>query len=123
MTTTEVREVFGTLRPALSDLVRGAPQVDASFLHGEFDPERQRSFGEAVLSTLGFDPGVWRLDPTAHPFCTSFSNRDVRLTTRYSEHDLESIWSTMHEAGHGLYAAGIADSLQRSPLAGAPSLG
>lgn len=123
MTTTEVREVFATLRPVLTELVREAPQVEAGFLRGEFDPERQRSFGEAVLATLGLDPGVWRLDPTAHPFCTSFSNRDVRLTTRYGEHDLESIWSTMHEAGHGLYAAGIADSLQRTPLAGAPSFG
>jgi carboxypeptidase Taq len=123
MTTTEVREVFGTLRPALKELIREAPQIDAAFLYGDFDPERQRSFGEAVLATLGLEPGAWRLDPTAHPFCTSFSNRDVRLTTRYSEHNLESIWSTMHEAGHGLYAAGIADSLQRTPLAGAPSLG
>ena len=33
------------------------------------------------------------------------------------------MWSTLHEAGHGLYAHGIADSLQRTPLAGAPSLG
>jgi carboxypeptidase Taq len=29
----------------------------------------------------------------------------------------------MHEAGHGLYAHGIADSLQRTSLAGSPSLG
>ncbi|HJU46485.1 MAG TPA: carboxypeptidase M32 [Gaiellaceae bacterium] len=123
MTTTEVREVFAILRPALTELVREAPKVDAAFLDGTFDVERQRSFGEAVLATLGLDPGVWRLDPTAHPFCTSFSNRDVRLTTRYDERNLESIWSTMHEAGHGLYAAGIADGLQRTPLAGAPSFG
>ncbi len=72
---------------------------------------------------MGFDDDAWRLDPTAHPFCTSFSNRDVRLTTRYRPDDLESVWSTLHEAGHGLYAHGIADSLLRSPLGGAPSLG
>ena len=76
-----------------------------------------------VLATLGFEDGAWRLDPTAHPFCTSFSNRDVRLTTRYRPDDLESVWSTLHEAGHGLYAHGIADSLMRTPLGGAPSLG
>jgi carboxypeptidase Taq len=76
-----------------------------------------------VLATLGFEDGSWRLDPTAHPFCTSFSNRDVRLTTRYQPDDLESIWSTLHEAGHGLYAHGIAGSLLRTPLGGAPSLG
>ena len=75
-----------------------------------------------VVATLGFEEGAWRLDPTAHPFCTSFSNRDVRLTTRYRPDDLESVWSTLHEAGHGLYAHGIADALMRTPLGGAPSL-
>jgi carboxypeptidase Taq len=123
MLTTEVRDVFAALRPALTELVASAPQVDASFLHGDFPPVEQRAFAERVLATLGFDDGAWRLDPTAHPFCTSFSNRDVRLTTRYQPNDLESVWSTLHEAGHGLYAHGIADGLLRTPLGGAPSLG
>ena len=123
MLTTEVREVFAVLRPALTELVASAPEIDASFLHGDFAADDQRAFAERVLETLGFDDGAWRLDPTAHPFCTSFSNRDVRLTTRYHPDDLESVWSTLHEAGHGLYAHGIADSLLRSPLGGAPSLG
>jgi carboxypeptidase Taq len=123
MTTTEVAGVFAVIAPALRDLVAAAPEVDAGFLHQPFDDADQRAFAERVLETLGFEEGSWRLDPTAHPFCTSFSNRDVRLTTRYNDTDLESIWSTLHEAGHGLYAHGIADALQRSPLAGAPSLG
>ena len=123
MQTSEVTDVFSVLRPALTELVASAPTVDASFLHGSFAPDAQRAFAERVLATLGFEDGSWRLDPTAHPFCTSFSNRDVRLTTRYRPDDLESVWSTLHEAGHGLYAHGIADSLMRTPLAGAPSLG
>jgi carboxypeptidase Taq len=123
MLTTEVRDVFAVLRPRLTELVAAAPEVDASFLRGEFPPDDQRAFAERVLATLGFEDGSWRLDPTAHPFCTSFSNRDVRLTTRYQPDDLESIWSTLHEAGHGLYAHGIAGSLLRTPLGGAPSLG
>ena len=123
MTTAEVREVFGVLAPALAELVARAPTVDASFLHGDFAADAQRAFAELVIPTLGLEAGAWRLDPTAHPFCSSFSNRDVRLTTRYREHDLESVWSTLHEAGHGLYAHGIAPTLQRTPLANAPSLG
>jgi carboxypeptidase Taq len=123
MLTTEIRDVFATLRPALTELLAAAPEVDASFLAGDFEPDAQRAFAERILATMGFQDGSWRLDPTAHPFCTSFSNRDVRLTTRYQPDDLESIWSTLHEAGHGLYAHGIADSLLRSPLGGAPSLG
>jgi carboxypeptidase Taq len=123
MLTTEVAEVFARLRPALSELIASAPAVESSFLHGVFPIERQRAFADRVLAKLGFAEGAWRLDPTVHPFCTSFSNRDVRLTTRYRESDLESVWSTLHEAGHGLYAHGIADALLRTPLAGAPSLG
>jgi carboxypeptidase Taq len=123
MQTSEVRDVFATLRPALTELVAAAPEVDASFLEGDFPPDAQRAFAERVVSTLGFEEGAWRLDPTAHPFCTSFTNRDIRLTTRYRPYHLEAVWSTLHEAGHGLYGHGIADSLLRSPLGGAPSLG
>jgi carboxypeptidase Taq len=123
MTAAEVTGVFATLRPALTELVAAAPDIDASFLHGSFPADRQVAFAEQVLPTLGFEEGAWRLDPTAHPFCTSFSNRDVRLTTRYRDDDLESVWSVLHEAGHGLYAHGIASSLLRTPLASSPSLG
>ncbi|TML48568.1 MAG: carboxypeptidase M32 [Actinobacteria bacterium] len=123
MTTTEVAEIFDTVRPVLSELVRDAPEIDASFFDVHFDADRQREFAERLIETLGFERGSWRLDPTVHPFCTSFSNRDVRLTTRYLDQGLDSVWSTMHESGHGLYAHGIAASLERTPLAFSPSLG
>jgi carboxypeptidase Taq len=123
MKTHEVKAVFDVLRPALTELVAAAPEVDASFLTGDFPVEDQRAFAEEVLPTLGFEDGAMRLDPTVHPFCTSFSHRDVRLTTRYHSDDLESIWSTLHEAGHGLYAHGNDPALGRTPLGGAPSLG
>jgi len=123
MKTTEVAEVFDTIKPALSDLVREAPEVDSSFLEEPYPAELQRAFGERILATVGFERGAWRLDPTVHPFCTSFSNRDVRLTTRYDKAGFHSLWSTMHEAGHGLYAHGIASSLERTPLANSPSFG
>jgi carboxypeptidase Taq len=123
MKTTEVAEVFDTIKPVLSELVKQAPKVDATFFDVPYDPSLQRDFAERVLETLGFESGSWRLDTTVHPFCTSFSTRDVRLTTRYHPTGLESIWSTMHEAGHGLYAHGLATSLERTPLANAPSLG
>ena len=123
MTTTEVAEVFGEIRPVLAELVREAPRVDAAFLEQAFPADRQEDFAKRVLSTFGFEEGSYRLDPTAHPFCTSFSTRDVRMTTRYNDTGLHSLWSTMHEGGHAHYAHGIAQSLERTPLAAAPSLG
>ena len=47
MLTTEVREVFAVLRPALTELVASAPEVDASFLHGDFPPDEQRALRRA----------------------------------------------------------------------------
>jgi carboxypeptidase Taq len=124
MLTSEVAQVFGAVRPVLVELVREAPPVDASFLEEQsFQADRQEEFAKRVLATLGLEEGSYRLDPTVHPFCTSFSNRDVRMTTRYNEMGLGSFWGTLHEAGHGHYAHGIAPSLERTPLAGSPSLG
>ena len=122
MKTSEVTEVFGTIRPVLAELMREAPRVDSSFLHQSFPADAQESFYKRILATLGLEEGSYRLDPTVHPFCTSFSRRDVRMTTRY-ESGLDGLWSTMHEAGHGHYAHGIAPSLERTPLATSPSLG
>jgi carboxypeptidase Taq len=122
MLTSEVAEIFGAIRPVLSDLVKQAPEIDASFLEQPFPVQAQVAFFERILGTFGFEEGSYRLDPTVHPFCTSFSRRDVRMTTRY-ESGLDGLWSTMHEAGHGLYAHGIAPSLERTPLATSPSLG
>ncbi|MDQ3671130.1 MAG: carboxypeptidase M32 [Actinomycetota bacterium] len=123
MKSTDVADVFDTIRPVLAELVREAAEVDASFLDVPYAPELQRDFALRVLETTGFENGSWRLDPTVHPFCTSFSTRDVRLTTRYHPTGLDSFWSTMHEAGHGQYAHGIAASLERTPLANSPSFG
>ena len=122
MLTSEVADVFATIRPVLSELVREAPRVDASFLRLSYPVDAQVGFYERILATLGLEEGSYRLDPTVHPFCTSFSRRDVRMTTRF-ESGLDGLWSTMHEAGHGHYAHGIAPSLERTPLAGSPSLG
>ena len=84
MLTTEVREVFAVLRAgAHRDRrlgTRGRRLVPPRAISRR---TTQRAFAERVVATLGFESGAWRLDPTAHPFCTSFSNRDVRLTTRY----------------------------------------
>ena len=62
MTTSEVREVFAVLRPALTELVAEAPTVDASFLHGDFPIDEQRAFAERVVGSLGLKEGAWRLD-------------------------------------------------------------
>src|SRR5207248_9676120 len=70
------------------------------------------------------EPERWRLDAAVHPFATSFGRDDVRLTTRWDlAYFPAALYGAMHECGHGLYEAGIAGGLQRTPLGHAESLG
>ena len=75
MTTTEVAEVFDVIRPALQEIVRGAPQIDASFLEVPFDHDRQRELANRMIATVGLEDDAWRLDTSAHPFCISFARQ------------------------------------------------
>jgi carboxypeptidase Taq len=124
MTTAEVKEVFDVLAPELAAIVResGEP-ADDSFLEGDFPVETQREFLDGVLRDFGFEEGTFRLDPTVHPFATSFSRTDIRMTTRYKPTNLRALWAGMHEAGHGLTYQGTEPSLARTPLYGNASLG
>ena len=64
----------------------------------------------------------WRLDPTVHPFATA-RDQDIRMTTRYFEDNLDGLFATMHECGHGLYEHQVDRALERTPLARGASLG
>jgi carboxypeptidase Taq len=122
MKTAEVQTVFDVVGPALAALVRDAEEVDDSFLSGDFPVASQQEFASGILRDFGFADGTYRLDPTVHPFAIWFSGADIRMTTRYSADNLQALWSTMHEAGHGLTFQGIDEALRRSPLDNLPSL-
>ncbi|RME47662.1 MAG: carboxypeptidase M32 [Caldilineae bacterium] len=127
MKSSQVEAIFNQVRDATVPLVqaimeRGRP-VDNTILHQAYDPQKQWDFGVAVIKDYGFDFQRGRQDKSAHPFTTSFSTNDVRLTTRIMEHYLPAaLFGTLHEAGHGLYEQGFAESLNRTGLDEAASL-
>lgn len=128
MKTAEVASLFRELRaqlvPLIAEIARNGDAVDAAPLHGSFEPARQRQLVRGVLERLGWSPDGWRLDEAAHPFATSFGPTDVRLTTRYdSGYVGMALYGAIHEMGHGLYEAGVAPALARTPLAEGASLG
>ena len=120
MTASSVRAVFSELREHLVPLVQqitSRPPVDDSCLFGPFGVAEQLAFSEEVVRRFGYDFQRGRQDLTAHPFMTKFSWGDVRITTRVKENDLrDPLFSTLHEAGHGLYEQGIARELEDTPL-------
>ena len=64
-------------------------------------------FGVDVITKFGYDWSRGRQDKAPHPFETTFSVNDVRITTRFEEDNpLATLFSTMHEAGHAMYEQG-----------------
>jgi carboxypeptidase Taq len=128
MKTAEVNRVFGELKAELVPLVKAiagrVEAVDDSCLQQDFDESAQWDFGMIPLQAIGFDLERGRQDKSVHPFTTTFSINDVRITTRVQK-DLfpSSLFSTLHEGGHALYEQNSAPELEGTLLAGGTSLG
>ncbi|MGH3066197.1 MAG: carboxypeptidase M32 [Gaiellaceae bacterium] len=117
MTTEEVRTVFDVLEPELRALVAAhATDDEDDFMRGPFPLEGQTALSRELIERFGATWDQFRLDTTVHPFETTFGLGDIRLTTRYAEEDLLSLFTAMHECGHGLYEWGVSPSLERTPL-------
>ena len=124
MRTAEVRRIFADLKAELVPLIASAQERDGDGpLAGEFDVEAQRLLSHEVVELFGFREGAWRLDPTTHPFASGGGVDDIRITTHYEPGDLESLFATMHEYGHGLYEHQVDSALDRTPLGSGVSLG
>lgn len=124
--TAEVQAIFNKLRPqqvALIKSITDSPQVEDSFLHLDYDEQKQWDFGVKVITHFGYDWKRGRQDKAAHPFTTHFGTGDVRITTRTYRNNMTSgLFSTMHEAGHALYEMGVDPSFDRTPLGHGASL-
>jgi carboxypeptidase Taq len=123
--TAEVRAVFEELKPPLVALIAEIRdrEVDDSFLTADFPVERQVAMAHEVVELFGHRPDSWRIDPTEHPFASGPGRNDVRITTHYHDDNLHSLFSTMHEYGHGLYSHQQPEHLERLPTGGPCSLG
>lgn len=126
MKTAEVQEIFNNLRPKQVDLIKkisSAKQVKDDFLKKKYNEKKVWDFGEAIITKFGYDWSRGRQDKAPHPFETSFSVNDVRITNRFeSNNPLSTLFSAMHEAGHAMYEQGVNPAYERTPLANGTSL-
>ena len=109
--TANLNVLFSDVRLQLVEFVKriaAMPQNDDSFLHTNYDKQKQWDFGISLLKQMGYDFDAGRQDISSHPFTTNFGPLDVRVTTRVAENNLESmVWSCIHEGGHALYEQGL----------------
>ncbi len=127
MKAADIRKLFGELRAQLVPIVKAITsqaEADDSPLHMGYPEDEQLAFGISVAKDYGLDLNRSRQDKTHHPFCTTFSIGDVRITTRVKEEDLgDALFSTLHETGHALYELGVNPALEATPLMGGTSSG
>ncbi len=118
---------FGRLKrelvPFLKRVMEEGRQPDDAFLQGDYPEEKQEQLARMTAEYLGFDFERGVLAVSAHPFTTSLHNRDVRITTHYKDRMDSSLFSVIHEAGHGLYEMGIGDELTLTVAGEGASMG
>ncbi|HMO01733.1 MAG TPA: carboxypeptidase M32 [Oligoflexia bacterium] len=69
--------------------------------------EDQAKLCRKILNDIGFDFSKGRLDLSAHPFSTSIGKDDQRITYRFQDQYIASIYGALHEGGHALYEIGL----------------
>jgi carboxypeptidase Taq len=127
--TAQIEALFDDLRATLVPLgqaIFNRPgTIDDGPVRRHFPSEAQLAASQEAAVAVGFDLDTrGRLDLSVHPFTTSFSPCDVRITTKVDESFLPtSLFATLHEAGHGLYEQGLPVAFQESILGEGASSG
>jgi carboxypeptidase Taq len=126
--TKEVEQVLAGLRdqlvPLVSEIAASSRRPNMEPLRRPFPIHLQEELGRRATEAIGYDFSAGRIDVTDHPFCTTLGPRDIRLTTRYDERFLPgALFSTLHEAGHGIYEQGLPAERFGLPTGQAVSLG
>lgn len=120
-------EFFGELKrelvPFLKQIMDSDVEINDDFLTGDYPEEKQQELAEYLAQYVGFDFKKGVLAVSAHPFTTNLHNHDVRITTYYGDAVDSSLFSVIHEAGHGIYELGIGDNLTQTLVGQGASMG
>ena len=128
MKTSQVRSLFDSVKaatqPLLTAIVERGREVDDAMLHQPFPIAQQQEFARFIAAEVGYDFERGHLGTVVHPFATSFSRNDARITSRwYPEFLNPGLFGVLHESGHAMYEQGTSEAFSRTPLARGTSLG
>ncbi len=126
-TAERIEPLFTRLEKAtfkLLEKIGAAPRKpDPEALRGDCPPSAQDAFMREVIGSLGYDFDTGRLDLSAHPFTSGIGPGDVRITTRLDPDSfVMGLLSSIHEAGHALYAHGLPSEHWGTPRGNAVSM-
>ena len=123
-----ISSIFNELKPKLIKIVKKLDTSDykpsQAILKRKYDSEKQWKISIEVIKQLNFNFDIARQDKSTHPFTTSISSNDTRITTRINEEFLPTcLFGTIHECGHALYQMGFMEEIQDTLLADGSSMG
>ncbi len=118
---------FATIKkelvPLLKEVQASKVLIRDDFLRGDFSDSQQEKIGRFLAEYVGFDFSKGVMATSAHPFTTNLHNHDVRITTHYNDNLDSSLFSVIHEAGHGIYEFGVRDDLTQTLVGEGASMG
>lgn len=96
----------------------------SNILNVSVDKNIQMNFAKYISEYLGFDYERGVLDKSEHPFTLNINKNDVRITTKNLKNfPFSTVFSTIHETGHGIYEQQIADELIDTLLGSGGTMG
>lgn len=119
-------ELFDLLKKELVPLVhriaaKGNP--DFAWARQIFPVDKQKQYVEYLRGVMCFDPARTVIKESEHPFTGGNGRWDVRITNHYYPDDVaSSIFSAIHEMGHGLYEMQVDQALDDTASGGGASM-
>ena len=128
LTIRDADQMYAQLIPALKKILvqvqKSKFASDSPLVDQSYDVDAMSKITQRLVGLLGMPKERFRVDISTHPFETSVSRDDVRITTRYEGTDFKrALFSTIHESGHAIYELQIDEKLQFTPIGIAVSNG
>lgn len=108
ITSADLDRIFGECKdrlvPLLKKIQASPKQIRTDFMSRKVTEEQQKALAYKVLNYMKYDLNRGILATSEHPFTSEMNVDDVRITTHYYEDAFaSSLYSIIHEAGHGLF--------------------
>lgn len=117
---------FNTLKTKLVPFVHkitSLPNINDDFVKRSFNIDKQKEFAKYLMDVMCFDQKYGLTKESEHPFTSGYGTTDVRVTCHYYENLLtSSIFSMIHELGHGTYERGCDPKYDNTALSGGTTM-
>ena len=126
MTKEKYDKFFALLKEEIVPLVKEIskqPKPMNKIANKKYDINKQKIFADYLMDVMCFDKNRGLMKESEHPFTSGYGSSDVRVTNHYYEDlVLSSVFSAIHELGHGTYEQQCNPELDSTYLSGGTSM-